>query len=385
MLKLSLRPLLCLKSLFVFLMLTLSIFQVKSQENFIENAIVNPLVYDEVSVYVIVAGFNNFYLDALYADDNLLYINVGDLFTTLLISCTAGQNGNSLSGFIEEEKQIYLIDYHSKQIKVGEKILNTKNGLIKEMGTLYLESSLFTGIFGITLTFNFRTLSAILKSDFELPVIKLQCIEKMRSNMSKIKGEIVADTVLQRNYHLFQVGNLDWMVGSSQSNGGVTNNFGLAIGTELLYGEADFSVNYYDRQKRDEYYLSYQWRWVDNEKSIIKQAQIGTIYNQTISYISAPMIGAVIRNSPTTVRKATGYYNINDITEPNWTVELYINNVLVDYTVADASGLYLFKVPVVYGYTTLKLRFYGPLGEERTEERTINIPYTVIATRSRII
>lgn len=51
---------------------------------------------------------------------------------------------------------------------------------------------------------------------------------------------------------------------------------------------------------------------------------------------------------------------------------------MVDYAKADASGLYVFKVPIVYGYTTLKMKFYGPLGEERTEERTINMPYTIM-------
>ena len=105
---------------------------------------------------------------------------------------------------------------------------------------------------------------------------------------------------------------------------------------------------------------------------------MGRISNQTISFINSPVIGAAVRNSPTTVRKATGYYTISEFTEPNWTVELYINNVMVDYTKADASGLYIFKVPNVYGYTTLKLKFYGPLGEERTEERTMNVPYTVM-------
>jgi hypothetical protein len=62
-------------------------------------------------------------------------------------------------------------------------------------------------------------------------------------------------------------------------------------------------------------------------------------------------------------------------------VELYINDVLVDYTVADASGLFVFKVPIVYGYTTLKLKFYGPMGEERIDERTMNVPFTFIPAK----
>jgi hypothetical protein len=108
---------------------------------------------------------------------------------------------------------------------------------------------------------------------------------------------------------------------------------------------------------------------------------VGTISTQTISFLNAPVIGAVIRNSPTTIRKARGNYTINEVTEPNWIVELYINNVMVDYTKADASGAFTFKVPVVYGYNTLKLKFYGPMGEERTEERTMNVPYTVMPAK----
>ncbi len=61
---------------------------------------------------------------------------------------------------------------------------------------------------------------------------------------------------------------------------------------------------------------------------------------------------------------------------------MYINDILVDYTLADASGLYLFKVPIVYGYTTLKLKFYGLLGEERTEERTMNTPYKFVPPKT---
>ncbi|PQB06742.1 hypothetical protein BST83_05920 [Polaribacter filamentus] len=76
------------------------------------------------------------------------------------------------------------------------------------------------------------------------------------------------------------------------------------------------------------------------------------------------------------MRTASGSYTVTDTTEPNWTVELYINDILIDFTQADAAGLYVFKVPIVYGYTVIKLKFYGPLGEERTEERIKNTPYS---------
>jgi hypothetical protein len=333
--------------------------------------------YDEVPVRVVIDGYKMFYIDAIYGNNKLLFVNVEELFNTLDIQCVVAKDGNSLSGFIEKESQIYTINLNTKEIKVGNKIICTKNGLAKELGSLYMESSLFAEAFGITLTFNYRALTIMLKSNFELPILKQLRIEKQQNNVAKIRGEVSADTVVKRDYHFLKLGTMDYSFGSYQTwNGPANHQLSLGVGTELLYGEADVSVNYYSQYQFDNRQLFYLWRWVDNDKSLIRQAQLGKISNQTISFINSPIVGGAIRNTPTTIRKASGYYTITDHTEPNWSVELFINNVLVDYTKSDASGLYQFKVPIVYGYTTLKLKFYGPLGEERTDERTMNVPYT---------
>lgn len=356
---------------------TLTITGIKAQDIYNPDKESTPFVYDEIPVILTVEGYGSFNLDVIYTNNNMLFINVEDLFKTLKIQCKAGLRGDSLRGFIENESRTYLIDYNNRQIKVGDKIFNSQNGLVKEMGTIFIESTLFAEAFGIRLTFNYRALSIQLKSSFELPIIKELRIEKLRNNLSKVKGEETFDTAVQRNYHLFKFGTLDWAAVTTQTlNGSADNRFRLGLGTEFLYGEANVSFDYYNQQKYDNRQLQYQWLWVDNDKSIIKQAQVGTIPTQTIAFINSPVIGAVIRSSPTTVRKASGYYTINETTEPNWTVELYLNNELIDFTKADASGIFTFKVPIIYGYTTLKLKFYGPMGEERIDERTMNVPYT---------
>jgi len=61
-------------------------------------------------------------------------------------------------------------------------------------------------------------------------------------------------------------------------------------------------------------------------------------------------------------------------------VELYVNNVLVDYVKADASGFFTFRVPLVYGNSFIKLKFYGPWGEERYKEQTLTIPFNFMPT-----
>lgn len=343
----------------------------------------NQQEYEEIPVTVFVDNVGKFDLNVLYTPNEIVYIPIEDLFRPIKIACQPVITNEVLEGFIALESNRYKVDYATKQITIGSKIYTVEKDLIKQAGILYLESSKFKEIFGIDLSFNFRSLSIKLMANFELPIVKQARIEKMQSNIAKVKGdEKVADTIINRNFHLLKLGTLDWNVASYQNWKGQTNNMiGLGIGTELLYGEATISANYNDQYKFNNRQLNYLWRWIDNDKKFIKQAQLGKISVQSISSLNAPLIGATVRNTPTTIRKASGSYTISEITEPNWKVELYINNVLVDFTTADAAGNLRFKVPIVYGYTTLKFKYYGPMGEERTEERVTNVPYTVMPVK----
>ena len=361
----------------LFLFITLSTNNVIA-DDIIEINLPGIISYDEVPVEFEVSGYLRFETDVIITESNRVYINIKDLFHNLGIYCLLQNEGDQLIGFIENENKKYIIDFTNKQVTIGNKTIISTNGIVKELGAIYLESTILAEAFGISIIFNARSLSIKLEANFELPFVKQMRLEQMRKNIAKLQdSEIITDTIINRDYHLFNFGTMDWSIESYQTlNERTTNRIGFGVGTELLYGQANASVNYDDRYNFTNRNLNYDWRWVDNDKNIIKQAQIGKISYQSISSIYSPVVGATINNSPNTVRKASGFYTINEYTEPNWTVELYINNVLVDYTAADASGLFVFKVPIVYGYTILKLKFYGPLGEERTEERIMNIPFT---------
>ncbi|MFB0905172.1 MAG: hypothetical protein QMB11_12380 [Nonlabens sp.] len=338
----------------------------------------DPLIFDIFPVNVIIRGVDSFSLDVLYSDTGLLYIAPEDLFTRLLIPISKGTNG--LEGIIGDEQQAYLVDFEKGIIKVGNRTITIQDKFYMESGVYYMQSSLFAEAFGISLDFNFRSLSIKLKGDFELPKLKRIRLEQMRSNIKEIKGEVIADTVLKRNYQLLKLGSLDWSVRASQIWKGKTENaIGVNMGTELLYGSAAISTSYNFKDKWNFEDTQYNWNWVDNDETWIRQAQVGKIAVPFKSNISGQVIGATVRNTPTSVRKAKGSYIINEITDPNWTVELYMNNILIDFTTADDIGSFRFTVPNVYGFSTLTLKYYGPAGEERIEERQMNVPYTIVA------
>jgi len=57
-----------------------------------------------------------------------------------------------------------------------------------------------------------------------------------------------------------------------------------------------------------------------------------------------------------------------------WEVELYRNEVLLDFRVDQISGRYSFQnVPLLFGNNILRLAFYGPQGQVREELKQIRV------------
>ena len=171
----------------------------------------------------------------------------------------------------------------------------------------------------------------------------------------------------------------DWSAISTQDSHGVNDvRLNLALGAIVFGGETNVALNYNKNnpfEERGQYYL---WRFVNNKSPLLRQVMLGKIYTQATSSIFNPVVGAMFTNTPTAFRRSFGSYVLSDHTEPNWIVELYVNGVLVNYVKADASGFFTFEVPMVYGNSIVKLRFYGPFGEERYTEQNINIPFNFI-------
>ena len=175
----------------------------------------------------------------------------------------------------------------------------------------------------------------------------------------------------------------DWSVNASEEiNGKSETRMNLALGAIIAGGEATASLYYNSMEPFTEKQQNYLWRYVNNDFNAVRQIMAGKISTNSISSIYNPVIGVQVTNTPTTYRRSFGSYTLSDRTEPGWLVELYVNNVLVDYVKADPSGFFTFKVPLVYGSTVVKLKFYGPWGEERIREQFISIPFNFLPEKT---
>ncbi len=320
---------------------------------------------------------------AYYEDPGALYLPIDDLLNLFKIVRTVSSDGQIIKGYVETEERVYEVNLPDRFILFeGKRTPIKATDALMDLGTLYLRTDLMKEAFGFTFDFNFRTLTAKFTTTFELPVIKFMNQERNREKLGAgTADEVDYDTILPRDYHWLRGGMVDWSIASSQSNKypGETR-MELGGGVELFGGETNVFLNWSDRYGMPREQQQYYWRWADNSTRALRQVQLGRVSTRSIASLLAPMDGFMVTNAPTTVRKALGTYQIADYTEPDWVVELYVNNAMIGYTRADASGFYRFDVPIVYGTTNITLRFYGPGGEVRSEEKRFNMPYNMLPT-----
>jgi len=335
--------------------------------------------YDEFPVYVKVPYIGVTEIDAVISGETV-FLSVPGLFDFLKIRNIPSSDLETVSGFFINPDETYLIDRAGNRITYGSKTWELSEGeLIRSESNLYLRSDYFGKVFGLECSFSFRDLMVTIDTKLELPAIREMRQEEMRRNITRLRGEILVDTTIGRTYPGFRFGMADWAVyASEQPDGQSVGRFNLSLGSVIAGGEANADLTWYTGTAFSEKQQNYMWRHVNNDRSWMRQVIAGKINAQAVASIYNPVLGVQVTNRPTTFRRSFGTYTLTDRTEPGWTVELYVNNVLVDYVKADASGFFTFEVPLVYGNTLVKLKFYGPWGEERTREQNINIPYNFL-------
>ncbi|MDB5222620.1 MAG: Sporulation Domain-Containing Protein [Chitinophagaceae bacterium] len=338
--------------------------------------------YDEISVTLSVPRIGSWEMPAIIKGQSA-YLPVKELFDILQIKNSTSATLDSIKGFFINPKANYLFDKTNDRIVYVDKIFNLKpTDLIHSENNLYLKSEYFGQIFGLECIFNFRSLSITINTKLELPAIREMQLEQMRRNITQLKGDKKADTTIKRKFSIFNLGMADWsLINFKQSQGLNYTRITTNLGAVVAGGEATMYLNYTSGQPFDIKQQYYRWRYVDNDHSVFKQVTAGNIFVQSTASVYGAITGVQITNTPTTYRRSFGTYRLTDKTDPEWMVELYVNNVLVNYTKADASGFFTFDVPLVYGNTVVKLRFYGPWGEERTREQNISIPFNFLPVK----
>lgn len=337
---------------------------------------------DEVLVSLQVKYIGSTELSSIICGEEV-YLSVPDVFAFLKIKNTTNADYSITEGFFIQPNNTFKIDENAGQITYKGRVIPLKPGdLIRTTTNLFLKASYFNTVFELENNFSFRNLSVSMSSKQELPAVREARLKQMRDNLNKIKQDFTADTTIVRDKPLFHFGTANWAVNTNQQTNGIhSERLLLSLGGLLAGGELTSALNFGSNQPFVLKNQQYRWRYVIDDNKYISQIALGKIGASSIATILYPVVGGQITNAPIQVRKSFGTYALSDYTQPNWTVELYINNVLVDYVKTDANGYFSFNIPLMYGRTDISLRYYGLWGEEQITGKQFVIPFNFLPAK----
>jgi hypothetical protein len=130
-----------------------------------------------------------------------------------------------------------------------------------------------------------------------------------------------------------------------------------------------------DYKKADAEFKANKYFYNDNDRplNLLRQVEVGDTYSFSVPTATTRVSGRGIQLS--SFHKGNSSIN-NDVDiigylPDGWEVELYRNDILVDYIDQPKNNKYEFKnLPVSLGVNTYKLIFYGPQGQIKEEEKS---------------
>lgn len=103
---------------------------------------------------------------------------------------------------------------------------------------------------------------------------------------------------------------------------------------------------------------------------------IGDIVTPNVSMVSSSNLGRglFLSNRPLDNPSEFDRITLDGDLPSGWEVELYRNEVLLDFRTARSDGRYVFEdVPLLFGVNVLRIAFFGPQGQTRNDIRQIRV------------
>lgn len=286
----------------------------------------------------------------------------------------------TLEGFYIKSSDKYEINFAAGVATIGGKEIrfDTSKVIVGPLD-FYVLPSFFKKVFDLNFSVDFGSLSLVLNTDQELPIVKDYQREMRRNYMivSPQASLIQAPLEYPRQRHVLDGGVVDYSLSAYNSGSQSVYNYELTGGAEILGGETEGSLTgTVTRNSSSLYSSDLSWKYAFDSTSYITYAGLGNLFSDGLTQYG--FRGAQVSNEPLTVRTLFSQYIVNARTNPDWDVELYLNGELVAYKRADSQGRVQFSIPLVYGTSYIQIKYYGPNGQFREEDRRLQIPFTFV-------
>jgi len=339
----------------------------------------NEPAFEEIPVFIDVKSLGTTEIPALLHGRET-YLSLNGLFDFLQVSYQITPDSGFFKVYLDNPKDPYLIDRAQHRVVFQKNLFPVDGQAIRVSGSQwFLRSDYLGALFGLECTYDPHSLSAVIKPKWELQVVRIRRLQETHTGTNHGNNTFFADATIGKQYRLFHFNSADWAIQAIQQvKGPDFVRMSTSVGGVIAGGEFRGFFTHASNQPFSEKQQYYLWRYANNKNPAVRQVLLGKISTQPVSTLFNPVVGVQVTNAPTYVRKAYGSYTYTGYVQPNWVVELYVNNVFVDYLRSDAMGLIRYNIPLSYGNTEVTTRYIGPWGEEHRYTQAFIVPFTLL-------
>ena len=294
------------------------------------------------------------------------------------------ENGTA-EGWFMHENQLFTLDLSQAAAVVkGVKMPYSPAlvGIIED--DIFIDVRLLAKWFPIDINFDLSNLLVNFQSREPLPIEQRLAREDRRNRafgrrggkgpeLSRLKvpykviGWPITDSAMTFNIHRSETGNTN----AFEQTTFITGDIGM------LNAEGFFASNH--KQEFTQARVKFGRRDPDGKllgKLHATDVSFGDITSPQLSLISNTQLGrgVTVSNIPLDQPAEFDRITLEGDLPNGWEVEVYRNEVLLDFRVARADGRYVFQnVPLLFGVNVVRLAFYGPQGQFREETRQVRV------------
>lgn len=336
-----------------------------------------------------------------YQDRSRIFLPLAEFVKTLKFPIKITDDSKKASGWFIAEKNKFALDLNKNQITVTNKTSRLDRSRVLVLnGRLLVDSKLLEKWFNLTVTCDPLGQVVDINSDEELPILsemarkekwdEVNEEKKREADRQKAESKI---KIIKTPYRLASIPITDIRFRQDYNSKPGSGASKWASQADILF---DGDLLYLNNQL----FATVRKDGVNDGVSNVRLTSgrkdptghllgplhatdftIGDVYTPQLSLVSMSQIGrgALVTNYPTQYVTDFSKVPIIGNMQPGWEVELYRNDVLLNFQVVGPDGIYNFpEVPLVSSLNTIRLVFYGPYGQRREEIRKFLVNSDVI-------
>ncbi|MBU0991169.1 MAG: carboxypeptidase regulatory-like domain-containing protein [Proteobacteria bacterium] len=320
-----------------------------------------------------------------YTDGNKLYLSLDEIVRALDFSIYSDAANGIANGWFISQDRTFALDLGKKEVLTdGKKMDIPPQGVDVQNDGIFVDSDLLSKWFPVDFKFDFSKQSVGVNPREKLPFELRLEREQSWKNINRPSD---SETIYPRKYTDYKlVGQQFVDIGSSsayklnsESSDKSDSRFYIHSRGDLGKMSSELYLAYDELDQFDNSTFTFERK--DPDKNLLgplnaTSISAGDINPAGLSFVDGneKERGLRINNKALYRSKDFDTTFFEGTLSPEWDIELYRNNSLINTTRVGSNGKYRFDgIPIYYGINDFKLVFYGPQGQKRTETKRIDV------------